>query len=258
MSSESSGTTNSLQDVWGFNSTNVFAVGASGTFQKFDGQTWSAVPYAVTPGPTNTLNSVWGSSASSVWATGTTGLTVLYNGTNLSVNNAAGTLTNGSFNGVHGTNSSTVFSVGIYSLCPPAGTINCNMFRYNGGSWGSNTFAGGAGTNSLLAVWGYSTPTTRFWAVGYSGAIALYDAGTWTTHAQSGVVTTAFLYDVWGTSANNIFAVGSAPAIIRYDGATWTNMDPGMRSYALYGVWTGATNDAWAVGSSGVLLRYMP
>lgn len=255
-SSVASGTTNGLQNVWGFNSTNVFAVGTSGTFLKYDGTAWSPITYSGVA-PTNTLNGVWGSSATSVWAVGSGGIFVSYNGTMATPNPAGGTLTNATLYAAHGVNANGIFAVGSSSLCPPGGAVNCNIHRYFT-SWTPSTFAGAASTATLLGIWGYSTPNTRYWAVGTSGAIAYFDGSTWTTNAQSGVLTTGTLYDIWGTAPNNIFAVGNSPNILRYDGSTWSLMEPGTRSYALYGVWTGATNDAWAVGSSGALLRYMP
>lgn len=255
-----SNTTNGLQNVWGFAS-QVFAVGNNGTFLRYDSANtqagWQNVMWSGAP-TTNTLYGVWGSSSNSVWVTGSGGVFVSYNGTQATVSTAPGIVTTSSLFGLHGVSSSNMFSAGTYSQCPPGGMISCNMFRGNGSSWSALNFVGGAGTTTLRGVWGYNTPNTRYWAVGSGGSIAFYDGFSWSTHSQSGVITTATLYDIWGTSASNIFAVGSSQTILRYNGTSWATMDPGMRFYGLYGVWSGASNDAWAVGDNGIALRYMP
>ena len=61
-----SGTTNSLNGIWGSSSSNVFAVGSGGTILKYNGTSWSSM----TSGTTNQLNSVWGSSGTNVFAVG--------------------------------------------------------------------------------------------------------------------------------------------------------------------------------------------
>ncbi len=259
-----SNTTNGFQNVWGF-ATQVFAVGNNGTFMRYDSTNtaagWQNVTWAAVP-PTNTLYGIWGSSQNAVWATGTNGIFVSYNGTMASVIQNPNTLTSTTMYSIHGVSSSNIFATGGYSMCPPGGMINCNMFRYSGAVWSSQLVNGAAGMTTLRGIWGYSTPNTRYWAVGSGGTIAFFDGGTWTTHAQSGVLTNQTLFDIWGTSASNIFAVGYsssfAPLILRYEGVNWASMEPGTRSYTLNGVWSGASNDAWAVGSSGVVLRYMP
>ncbi|HJQ12897.1 MAG TPA: hypothetical protein VJ840_17835 [Gemmatimonadaceae bacterium] len=62
----SSGTTETLNDVWGTSSSDVFVVGTHGTILHYNGIAWS--PQA--SGTTQTLNAIWGSSANSVFAVG--------------------------------------------------------------------------------------------------------------------------------------------------------------------------------------------
>ena len=64
---------NTLISVWGTASTDVWAVGASGTILHWDGSAWSGFP----SGTTNVLYGVWGSASTDVWAVGQAG-TILH------------------------------------------------------------------------------------------------------------------------------------------------------------------------------------
>ncbi len=55
-----------LQGVWGSSSTDVFAVGYSGTILHYDGNTWSVQASGIAV----LLSGVWGSSATDVFAVG--------------------------------------------------------------------------------------------------------------------------------------------------------------------------------------------
>jgi len=104
-STMTSGTTTSLHAVWGSSSSDVFAVGLSGTILHYDGSSWSTM----TSGTTEGLNGVWGSSSSDVFAVGWNGTIVHYDGSSWS------TMTSGTtegFLGVWGSSSSDVFAVG--------------------------------------------------------------------------------------------------------------------------------------------------
>jgi hypothetical protein len=98
-----SGTTNSLHDVWGSSGSDVFVVGDGGTILHYNGNTWSTM----TSGTTNWLSGVWGSSGSDVFAVG--GSTILhYDGINWSsMSSGANYLLD-----VWGSSSSDVFAVG--------------------------------------------------------------------------------------------------------------------------------------------------
>lgn len=264
-SASPSNSSSTLLNVWGFNLNNVFAVGTSGTFLKYNGTMWAAVPGSSTV-TSSELRAVWGSSASAVWAVGAFGSTIAYyDGNALSVNGQSNVITTGSLFGLHGTSQSNVVAVGSSGQCPSGSATSCNTVRYASLpptfnlQWNAQTVAGAASSASLRAVWGYSTPNTRFWAVGSGGTMTFFDGSNWTTPSQSGTLTTSSLTDIWGTGANHILAVGNFPnVVLRYDGANWSVMEMAVRNLSPNGIWTGATNDAWVVGSSGMLMRYMP
>ena len=76
---------------------------------------------------------------------------------------------------------------------------------------------------------------------------------------RMGSSTYAELWDIWGTSANDIFAVGGDGAIIHYDGAAWHTMEStreNVSGSSLRGVWGSSSSNVYAVGYHGVILEY--
>ncbi len=73
--------------------------------------------------------------------------------------------------------------------------------------------------------------------------------------------TTAWLNEVWGSAADDVWVVGGnaleagSIALLHYDGRAWSSVLPPTRS-ALYGVWGFARDDVWAVGGGGVILHF--
>lgn len=70
------------------------------------------------------------------------------------------------------------------------------------------------------------------------------------------------LYDVWGSSATDVFAVGSSllwdccGTIIHFDGTGWSYMALPEDVLELHGVWGSSPEDVFAVGAGGVVLHY--
>ena len=65
-----SGTQQHLRDVWGTSTTDVYAVGDSGTILHYDGATWNSM----TSGTSLLLFGVWGMSSSDFVAVGEFGV----------------------------------------------------------------------------------------------------------------------------------------------------------------------------------------
>lgn len=230
---------NSLNQVWGASGSDVFAVGNSGGFRRFDGTSWNSFSCNTSV----TLNGVWGFSATDVWGVGETGEIVHYNGSTCSRDPQSGVITTASLNAVWGASPRDVFAAGS------GGTI----LRYDGTSWNSmisNT------SNGLFGVWG--TSATDVFAVSNNGTIHRYDGTTWSAMTSN---TGAGLRGVWGTSSSDMYAAraGSPSGIHRYNGTSWSNFD--NTSPALIDIWGtsssthGVASDIYAVGS-GALLRY--
>ena len=64
-----------------------------------------------------------------------------------------------------------------------------------------------------------------------------------------------WLYDVWGSSANDIFVVGQPGIVLHYDGSGWRQMSV-PTNVPLIEVWGRSSNEVYACGHRGVILRY--
>ena len=239
----SSGTSGTLNDVWGTSACNVFAVGGGillgNQILHYDGTTWSE---QFRSGSTNNLAEVWGSSATDVFAVGYGGTILHYDGTTWSEMDS-GTTTY--LQGVWGSSATDVFAVG------GQGGGNSIILHYDGGVW---TDMGSITSYQLNGVWGSSA--SDVFAVGYNGTILHYDGNTWSI-MNSG--TSAEINGIWGSSATDVFAVGGiendSGTILHYDGSKWTEMIGGTPS-SLLGVWGSSSTDVFAVGRHGTILHY--
>jgi len=241
-SAMTSGTTVQLNSVWGSNSSNVFAVGASGNIRYYNGNAWSKMTSGITSLFPPSLNSVWGSNSSNVFAVGASGNIRYYNG------NAWSKMTSGitslfppSLNGVWGSSSSNVFAVGA------SGTI----LYYNGNAW--SKMKNGITSlfpPSLNGVWGSSS--SNVFAVGASGTIRYYNGTSWTGMTSG---TTKNLNSVWGTGANDVFAVGDSGTVLHYNGSAWSTMNSTITT-ALYDIWGSSFDNVFAIGASGKIIQY--
>jgi photosystem II stability/assembly factor-like uncharacterized protein len=65
------------------------------------------------------------------------------------------------------------------------------------------------------------------------------------------------LYDIWGSSGNNIWAVGYDGTIVHYDGTSWLTSYTGGESPAyLTSVWGTSDSNVYTCGAGGALLHY--
>ena len=64
-----------------------------------------------------------------------------------------------------------------------------------------------------------------------------------------------FLFDVFGTDANNVYACGDRGAMFHFDGTSWTEVDMGTRK-AITTIWgLPGDNTLYAVGHGGAIWR---
>jgi uncharacterized repeat protein (TIGR01451 family) len=230
----SSGTTESLSDVWGSSGSDLFAVGQGGTILHHDGSTWNSV----NSGTSAYLLGVWGSSSSDVTAVGYDGTILHYDGVVWSPMDSG---TTESLYAVWGSSGSDVFAVGC------GGTI----LHYDGTTW--NPMSNGT-SERLRGVWGSSG--SDVFAVGDWGTILHYDGASWSPMYSD---TTKYLDGVWGSSGSDVFAVGGSfdtPGIaVHYDGMAWSAMDSGLTDW-LRGIWGSSGGEVVAVGDWGTILHY--
>jgi hypothetical protein len=252
-----------LSSVWGRSANDMFVVGgmesgSHGLFQHFDGAAWSAMSK---PGPAalNTLyDDVWGSSGTDVfavgiyWDTDPNAIIAHYDGTKWSMMTVPMSLSRW-LRGVSGTSSHDVWTVGFvdYSHCFPPDPCDGESvaWHYDGSRW--TEASAGLGGSSLEGVWSHS-PSDVF-AVGSGlggGVVVHYDGHTWSPMVVPPVIG---LWDVWGTSASDVYAVGD-DAILHYDGKSWTKVsDQGGSD-----VWGSSPTDVFVVGSGGTILHGIP
>jgi hypothetical protein len=72
----------------------------------------------------------------------------------------------------------------------------------------------------------------------------------------------AILYDVWGTSANDVWAVGfrewpEKGLLVHWDGHGWSEVDSGSM-HPLHAIHGTPDGQMWIVGDKGTILRYPP
>jgi hypothetical protein len=106
-------------------------------------------------------------------------------------------------------------------------------------------------SNALTAIWG--SGARDVWAVGLAGTILHWDGAGWSPSASG---TTADLYDVRGSAADDVWIVGDG-TLLHWDGSAWSAKVPTLTgpgggtlttaSQPLRGVWAAAANDVWVM-----------
>lgn len=107
-------------------------------------------------------------------------------------------------------------------------------------------------------MWGSST--TSIFKVGafaenanIQNGIFQFDGNNW-IKKPSGV--SVDLWDVWGTTSNNVSAVGEFGTILRYDGNTWARQSNIPTIQSLNAIWGGNAADIFVVGDQGTILHF--
>jgi hypothetical protein len=265
-----SGTTNTLNGIWGSSASIVFAVGDGGTILHYDGSSWSSM----TSGTANNLNGVWGSSASDVFVVGDGGTILHYNGSSWS-SMASGTTYD--LNAVWGASGSDVFAVGNMrtiihfdgtawsAMSPPC----CYNFF---GVWGSSGtdvyvtgFGGSVDTDHVCHYDGASWEITIYGAnhpIWGSSSTDIYTAYIFKWHYNGNSWTilqppsgTHYCYGIWGASAHDVFFAGTEGIITHYNGTGFSPMTSGTTNQ-LNCLWGSSSSDVFAVGAGGTILHY--
>lgn len=224
-----------LWGVWGSSENDVFAVGESGSIQRFDGKRWRSMP---APGSID-LFGVWGSGPDNVFAVGRQGAILHYQGADWK---EMASPTTADLRGVWGSGPNNVYAVG------GSGTI----LHYNGVAWSAIE---SPTTKGLWSVSG-SSPSDAY-VVGESGTVLHFDGTTWRHIDIDDDIT---LLSVWRGSTGDVFAVGGSAALWRYDGTGWTRDEAPAGEDGAYtwiqSVWGWTPSDVFAVGQNGAILHY--
>jgi hypothetical protein len=225
----SSGSKKDLLGIWGTGSSNVYAVGKSGTILQYDGSTWNQS----SSGITDDLYGVWGD-GKEVITVGKSGIILKFDGSDWNSINS-GTVSD--LKSIWGASRSDIFAVGR------AGTI----LNFDGSKW--SPISTGI-TSDLYCVWGVDSRDV--FAVGSSGTLLFYDGSGWSSQSISTLVD---LHSIWGTNSNDVFAAGNSGTILHFDGSEWSSMNSGTTG-DLYGIWGANSTDVFAVGESGTIVHY--
>lgn len=226
-----SGTTDALNAVFGFSSTDVWVVGDNGRVLHWDGVALGAV----TSGTSGNLLSVWGPHASFVVAVGRQGTIVRYNGIGWAAfpTRPAGTTTGDVFTIVHG-RSDTDFVVDADNNGP---------WRFNGSTWTPLT-GSALGTLDLKVL-----ADGTVWGVGYSGSIVAWNS------SGGANLTTGTANDLYGIAfqGSTLWAVGVNGEWLTRSGSTVTRR--GARDWPTLGAMGNLGGGLVALGQLGVGLR---
>lgn len=221
-----SGTKTVLHGVWGSSGSDVYAVGDGGLIQHFDGSAWTTS--AGQAATRLNANDVWGLSGTDVYAVGASGLVAHYDGSAWTRLDAG---TSMQLNGVWASSSTDVFAVG------------------NGGTivHGDGATFGPLPSPTALDLWDvHGTSSTNVYAVvggPSSGNVIHYDGVQWNVVLNSSVP----LFSVWAVSPIEVYAVGPN-VVYSFDGSQWTKSSVPVRN----GIWARGTKDIFVMGHSGI------
>ncbi|MDP3735318.1 MAG: hypothetical protein Q8R39_02730 [bacterium] len=208
----------------------VWAVGNSGVFIRYDGTAWSLF---LDVGNTS-LNGLDMVSTSDGWAVGQSGQLYRFNGTTWALFVDTGAT---EWNGV---------SMAAASFGAVVGRQG-NIRHFDGSAW---TSISSPTTNHLNGV--HLRTATDGWAVGDSGTILRWNGVSWTSISSP---TGNRLRSVSMVSATDGWAAGDSGTLIHYDGTSWTIVsNPAGDQLNDVGMVTGS--DGWSVGNTGVLMHW--
>ncbi len=267
-----------IRAVYGFNSKNVWAIGAAGLILHYDGTTWTQV----TSGTTQDLNGIWGASANDMWIVGNNRTILRYDGkvwTGKALANA--TLTD--LKAVWGASSATVWIVGASSkpmenhlvnfigatenaiiLTVMSGSLptfnaiwgaSNDSFWVGGGNLAANVLPAGPQiavknlSGSVVNLWG--TRDNDIWAVGNGGHISHYNGVMWSPTSST---VSENLSSVFGFGDSDVWAVGTGGTVLRWNGTAWSSQIS-LTKNLLTSVWGPSATDVWVGGELGTLLH---
>ena len=242
----------SFNGVWANTPTDVYAVGilveegASGSVYHYDGSAWSPMTLP-RQAADDLLYGVWGLSGTEIFAFGTyrfgigeyAPLILRYDG----IAWQTFPVPDGDMyiSGMWGSSATDLYaSAGRFES--PSQIV----MHYDGSAWSvvQETKAEGA----AHAIWGNSASAVF---VGQTTPPILhYDGAAW---LPATVPSTAPVFDLWGTSATDVFAT-SGGAVLHYDGAAWTSTPP-LTPHRLIALWGSSSTDAFVVGENGTILH---
>ncbi len=226
------GVKKNIYGMWGTSAQNIYAVGALGSLWHWDGGGWTQQASVAK----TDWRGIFGVDAQHIFAVGLAGAAAVFDGVTWKAAPVAG---NQNLTGVFAAQGAS----GIVAFA----SSQSGIYQYNkttGWQQNGNLYA------NFMAIHG--SDATHMWAVGMTGAMAMWDGVSWKTQTSG---TSIALRDVWAASPTLVYAVGENGIILKYDGKAWKPMNSGVTT-TLSSVWGNAGDDVWAVGARGVILHY--
>jgi hypothetical protein len=225
-----SGVSTAIRDVWGDKS-RCFAVGNGGTLLQLSPTSCRQIDYGTTVG----LLGIGGSSATGIYSAGNDGALLRYDGSSWA-RVRSGTLR--SITRVCGTQDGHLIAA-----------CGSRIREFDGEEWTSmDVTLTGYNYYSFADVWGLSM---RGLFVLQGDGIQHYDGSNWTSMdlpaLPSGDEPGARLFDVWGSSAHDVYAVGAGGVVLHYDGTGWATTTAGESD--LECVWGISESELYAVSN---------
>lgn len=225
---EGSGQSKNLNDIYIVDETTAYAVGASGTLLKKDGESWSAEQSTVSVD----LFSVHFTSPDNGWVSGAAGTLLQFDGTGW---NAVASGTTKDLNGLFFLSANEGYAVGNGGV----------VLKYDGSAW--NSINVGL-TSDLFAIHGLDA--NNIVIVGASGKSAIFDGSNWTTYTSGN----RDKLGVWMLAPDKIWASAKAGRIYSFDGDSWTEQTVGNRDLRAISFLDNETG--YMTGRNGTILAY--
>ncbi|MEZ4525284.1 MAG: Calx-beta domain-containing protein [Desulfobacterales bacterium] len=230
--------------IWCFSSekgTEAIAVGEEGGILHYDGIAWKETEKGLYPN----LNSVWGRAPWEIYAVGNEGTLLHFNGVKWHREDSGTYVNLYDVWGLPEDSGQDVFIAG------DKGTV----LHFDGQQWQRmNT-----GTElKLQGIWAVPSDTEsgyEIFAAGWEGIILHFDGTRWHQQYLTRKDTEAkILYDIWGSSATNLYASGAGGGLFHYDGYTWQVIDTDTTT-TFRSMWGSSASDVYVPGF-GMVLHY--
>jgi hypothetical protein len=241
-------TEGTLSSVWVSPSRDIYMTAYDGLFH-FDGHGWSRTQLS-----TRSLNAVWGFADDDVWVAHANYVSH-FDGSRWTHEKP---LDGFRVVDLWGGDPDELFAVGSRD----------RVLRYNGKEW-KPLYTPADGYVTWRAIWGYGRSDVVFagnWddfppqgaeapQPASFGLIGHYDGST---ISRIDTLEAMYLYDIAGTSDDNLYAVGGkfgGGVVLHYDGGAWTPVPIDVDA-ALYAVWVGESGRVVAAGKDGFVVYH--
>ena len=223
--------------AWGSSPTDLWVVGASGAYARYDGSTWTRSSLAIAA--SRNLTAIWGSSSADVYVIG--GSLVFHSSDGSTWAQVAALSATDTATAVYGNGLTDVYVMGHDTLQHPI------LSHWDGTAWTPLSVDTAANHILFRSLYVHGADV---WLAGLGGT-AHYASGVWQVFADP----FAAMISVHGTDPSNVWAVGFSATnvsarILRWDPVhlNWiVDQSPQLSLVIPFDVWTSGPNDVWMI-----------